>query len=75
MSLPLEAIKGGVDAVRINPGNIGSIEGIKAVVAACKAHHCPIRIGVNSGSLDKSIYQGKDVIAAEWLSSLPPLNT
>jgi (E)-4-hydroxy-3-methylbut-2-enyl-diphosphate synthase len=63
----LEAIKGGVDAVRINPGNIGSIEGIKAVVSACKAHHCPIRIGVNSGSLDKSIYQGKDVIRAEWL--------
>jgi len=63
----LEALEGGVEAIRINPGNIGSLEHIKAVVAACQAHHAPIRIGVNSGSLDKSIYQGKDVIAASYL--------
>ena len=63
----LLALEGGVDAVRINPGNIGSIEGIKAVVEACKAHHAPIRVGVNSGSIDKSIYEGKEVIASEVL--------
>lgn len=63
----LEALEGGVDAVRINPGNIGDIEKIKAVVEACKKHHAPIRVGVNSGSLDKTIYSGKDVIAAQYL--------
>jgi len=63
----LEAIKGGVDAIRINPGNIGSIEGIKAVVDACKEYNVPIRIGVNSGSLDKCIYQGKETIKAQYL--------
>lgn len=63
----LLALEGGVDAVRINPGNIGSIEGIKAVVEACKARRAPIRVGVNSGSIDKSIYEGKEVIASEVL--------
>ncbi len=63
----LEALEGGVDAVRINPGNIGDIEKIKAVVEACKKHHAPIRVGVNSGSLDKTIYSGKDIIAAQYL--------
>lgn len=51
----IEAIKGGVDAVRINPGNIGSIDKIKSVVEMAKAHGVPIRIGVNSGSLDQTI--------------------
>ena len=63
----LLALEGGVDAIRINPGNIGSVEGIKAVVEACKAHRAPIRVGVNSGSIDKSIYQGKEIIASEVL--------
>nr|MCR5490698.1 flavodoxin-dependent (E)-4-hydroxy-3-methylbut-2-enyl-diphosphate synthase [Bacilli bacterium] len=63
----LMALEGGVDAVRINPGNIGSVEGIKAVVQACKAHRAPIRVGVNSGSIDKSIYEGKQIIASEVL--------
>ena len=63
----LEALEGGVDAVRINPGNIGDIDKIKAVVEACKKHHAPIRVGLNSGSLDKTIYSGKDVIAAQYL--------
>ncbi len=53
--LALECIKGGVDKVRINPGNIGSKERIKEVVDACKARQIPIRIGVNGGSLDKEI--------------------
>ena len=54
--LALKAIENGVDKIRINPGNIGSIENVKKVVDACKEKHIPIRIGVNSGSLDKSIH-------------------
>lgn len=54
--LALLAIENGVDKVRINPGNIGSTENIQKVVDACKKHHVPIRIGVNSGSLDKSVH-------------------
>jgi len=65
--LALASIESGVDAVRINPGNIGSNENVKAVVDACKEHNVPIRIGVNSGSLDKSIYFGKEKIKAQWL--------
>ena len=65
--LALLALDAGVDAVRINPGNIGSEEGIKAVVDKCKEKHAPIRIGVNSGSLDKEIYYGKDIISSEKL--------
>ncbi|RHM61694.1 flavodoxin-dependent (E)-4-hydroxy-3-methylbut-2-enyl-diphosphate synthase [Coprobacillus sp. AF33-1AC] len=53
--LALIAIESGIDKIRINPGNIGSIEKVKAVVEACKEHHIPIRIGVNSGSLEKDI--------------------
>lgn len=53
--LALTAIESGIDKVRINPGNIGSIEHTKAVVEACKQHHVPIRIGVNGGSLEKEI--------------------
>ena len=45
----------GVDKIRINPGNIGDDDRVKAVVDACKAKHIPIRIGVNSGSLEKHI--------------------
>ncbi|MCR5079608.1 MAG: flavodoxin-dependent (E)-4-hydroxy-3-methylbut-2-enyl-diphosphate synthase [Bacilli bacterium] len=63
----LIALDNGADAVRINPGNIGSIEGIRQVVALAKAKHAPIRVGVNSGSIDKSIYYGKEVIGAEIL--------
>ena len=65
--LALAALDSGVDAIRINPGNIGSIEGIKAVVSECKRHHAPIRIGVNSGSLDKTIYYGKELIKGNYL--------
>ena len=44
--LALEAIESGVDAIRINPGNIGSKEHTEAVVKKCKEHHIPIRIGI-----------------------------
>jgi len=53
--LALKAIENGVSALRINPGNIGSVEKTKAVVEAAKAKNIPIRIGVNAGSLEKSI--------------------
>jgi (E)-4-hydroxy-3-methylbut-2-enyl-diphosphate synthase len=53
--LALGSIDAGVDKIRINPGNIGSDERVKAVADACRAHGIPIRIGVNSGSVEKSI--------------------
>ena len=52
----LIAMDSGVDKIRINPGNIGDIENVKKVVAKAKEKHVPIRIGVNSGSLDKEIH-------------------
>lgn len=55
--LALIAIESGIDKVRINPGNIGSIKKVKAVVDACKKKHIPIRIGVNGGSLEKDILE------------------
>jgi len=55
--IALEAIKSGVDKIRINPGNIGSEEKTKAVVDACKQNKIPIRIGVNAGSLEKDLLE------------------
>ena len=55
--LALLAIENGIDKIRINPGNIGSMDKIKAVVEACQKHHIPIRIGVNGGSLEKDILE------------------
>ena len=51
----LESVSAGVDKIRINPGNIGSEDRIKAVADACRQHNVPIRIGVNSGSLEKDL--------------------
>lgn len=53
--LALESAAAGADAIRINPGNIGSEDRIKAVALACRKRGIPIRIGVNSGSLEKDI--------------------
>lgn len=53
--LAVEAAAAGIDKIRINPGNIGGKDRVKAVTDACKAKHIPIRIGVNSGSLEKEI--------------------
>ncbi len=53
--LAIEAVKNGVDKVRINPGNIGGEDRVKAVVEALKERNIPLRIGVNGGSLDKEI--------------------
>ncbi len=53
--LALEAAAAGIDKIRINPGNIGSDDRVKAVADACRQKNIPIRIGVNSGSLEKEI--------------------
>lgn len=53
--LALEAVQAGIDKIRINPGNIGSDDRVKAVADACANKGIPIRIGVNSGSLEKEI--------------------
>ncbi|MBP3600220.1 MAG: flavodoxin-dependent (E)-4-hydroxy-3-methylbut-2-enyl-diphosphate synthase [Clostridia bacterium] len=53
--LALDSIAAGVDKVRINPGNIGSDDKVKLVADACRKNNVPIRIGVNSGSLEKNI--------------------
>ncbi len=53
--LAIESVAAGIDKIRINPGNIGDKDRIKAVVKACKSRNIPIRIGVNSGSLEKEL--------------------
>ena len=53
--LAIESVAAGVDKIRINPGNIGDDNRVKAVVDACKPKEIPIRIGVNSGSVEKEI--------------------
>lgn len=53
--LALESVAAGIDKIRINPGNIGDDSRVKQVVNACKAKNIPIRVGVNSGSLEKHI--------------------
>jgi len=55
--LALIAIEGGIDKIRINPGNIGKPEKVEQVVKACKAKGIPIRIGVNAGSLEKHLLE------------------
>ncbi len=53
--LALESVAAGIDKIRINPGNIGDDSRVKEVVDACRNHNIPIRVGVNSGSLEKHI--------------------
>ncbi|MFH1375295.1 MAG: flavodoxin-dependent (E)-4-hydroxy-3-methylbut-2-enyl-diphosphate synthase [Patescibacteria group bacterium] len=53
--LAIAAVEAGADKIRINPGNLGSFENLKKVVAACKKRKIPIRVGVNSGSLEKGL--------------------
>lgn len=70
--IALEAAAAGVDKIRINPGNIGSSDKVKAVADACIQRGIPIRIGVNSGSLEKNVLQkyGKPVPMAFVESAL-----
>lgn len=63
----LESVEAGVDKIRINPGNIGSDDRIKAVADACKLHNIPIRIGVNSGSLEKDLLEKYGKVTPEAL--------
>ena len=65
--LALEAMEQGIDKVRINPGNIGSEEKIRAVVEKAKEKHIPIRIGVNSGSLEKDLLEKYGHVTPEAL--------
>ena len=55
--LALEAAERGIDKIRINPGNIGAEENVKAVAEACRRRNIPIRIGVNAGSLEKRLLE------------------
>ena len=55
--LAIAAAEAGASKIRINPGNIGGVERVRAVVDACKEKHIPIRIGVNGGSLDKKLLE------------------
>lgn len=55
--IALACVERGVDKIRLNPGNIGSADGVKDVADACRAKNIPIRIGVNSGSLEKNLLE------------------
>lgn len=65
--LAIESINSGVNAIRINPGNIGAKENIEAVVNLCKEKHIPIRVGVNSGSIDKEVNNNTNVVNSREL--------
>ena len=65
--LALECAAQGVDKIRINPGNIGSRERVRAVADACREREIPIRIGVNGGSLEKELLEKYDGVTAEAL--------
>ncbi|MCI7182073.1 MAG: flavodoxin-dependent (E)-4-hydroxy-3-methylbut-2-enyl-diphosphate synthase [Schaedlerella sp.] len=65
--MAIAAIENGADKIRINPGNIGSEEKVKAVVDTAKAHNVPIRVGVNSGSLEKPLLEKYGGVTAEGI--------
>ena len=65
--LAIAAVEHGADKIRINPGNIGSNERIKAVVDCCKERQVPIRVGVNSGSLEKNLVEKYGGVTAQGL--------
>ena len=65
--LALAAIEHGADKIRINPGNIGSTERVRAVVDAAKERGIPIRVGVNSGSLGKDLVEKYHGVTAEGI--------
>lgn len=75
--IALTAIEAGVDKLRINPGNIGGRDRVEAVVNACKEKNIPIRIGVNSGSIEKEIldkYKGKPTSEGMIESAIKHIN-
>ena len=66
--LAIKAIENGADKIRINPGNIGSRDRIRAVVDKAKEYNIPIRVGVNSGSLEKELVEKYGGVTAEGLA-------
>ena len=66
--LAIAAIENGADKIRINPGNIGSMDRVKAVVGKAKEHSIPIRVGVNSGSLEKGLIEKYGGVTADALA-------
>ncbi len=73
--LALESIEAGADKIRINPGNIGSDEGVRQVAQKCRDYSIPIRIGVNSGSLEKEILAKYGAPVPEALAESAMLHT
>lgn len=65
--MAIAAMENGADKIRINPGNIGSTEKVKAVVEAAKERNIPIRVGVNSGSLEKELIEKYHGVTAEGI--------
>ena len=65
--LAIEAVKNGADKIRINPGNIGSKERIQAVADVCREKNIPIRVGVNSGSLEKELVEKYHGVTAQGI--------
>ena len=72
--MALEAIKQGADKIRINPGNIGSIDRVREVVNAAREREIPIRVGVNSGSLEKHLVEKYGGVTAEGLAESALIN-
>lgn len=65
--MAIAAIENGADKIRINPGNIGGEERLRAVVDKAKEHEIPIRVGVNSGSLEKTLLEKYGAVTAEGI--------
>ena len=66
--MAIAAMENGADKIRINPGNIGGKDKVAAVVATAKERHIPIRVGVNSGSLERELVE----INVKWSVSISP---
>ena len=66
--MAIEAVKNGADKIRINPGNIGGEENLRKVVDACREKDIPIRVGVNSGSLEKELIEKYGGVTAKGLT-------
>ena len=65
--MAIAAMENGVDKIRINPGNIGGAENVKAVVDVARERNIPIRVGVNSGSLEKNLVEKYNGVTAEGI--------
>ena len=65
--MAIAAVENGADKIRINPGNIGRKENLEKVIEACKAKNIPIRVGVNSGSLEKHLVEKYDGVTAQGI--------